>query len=187
MGYHHSIEGTCLEGLLGKRIEVELKDFPLPMRGWLHISTDERPMLATRSNSSKGKHVDPENIKTVKVLKSKANRINDKDNRSFRIATAARIILSGGPKTGQGERKFSSCFEMGDADEVLEGLLKRAEKNQKLDQLLPQFITSEAIRETRERMAARAKEEKEEEMNKGRVQLAAIPLADNDKQPSAWF
>jgi hypothetical protein len=59
-----------------------------------------------------------------------------------RINYAARCIVSG----HTGSRAFDTCFEMGDGDEVVSALVRRAKKNQRLASRLRGVISDDSLK-----------------------------------------
>lgn len=66
-------------------------------------------------------------------------------NLADRINIAAQKILRGQTDG----RSFSDCFEMGDGDEVVIGLVRRAEKNPKLAERLEAVIARPSLERAR--------------------------------------
>jgi hypothetical protein len=57
--------------------------------------------------------------------------VYDPAQQTYRVAFAATYIMRGYGKTGI-DRRFGTCFEMGDGDQVVRRLLKRALRNERL-------------------------------------------------------
>lgn len=139
-----AFKGTDFEGMLGKQIMVVYQN-GRTHKGWVaEAQNDDRPLALPRSNSSKGIFFNMEGIASIKVLKEKRSSVYDSAALDFRIATAARIILSGGPGE-RNSRTFDTCFEMGDGDQVVRALVKRSTKNDRLRDALPRFINNDSL------------------------------------------
>ena len=134
--------GTPFEGLHGKKIEVLYADGQKEA-GWLAEAENGEPLRLPRSNASRG-YFFREGIKSVSVLKTKVESVYDPDAFDFRVTTAVRIMMAGGP-TGANCRKFDACFEMGDGDKVVLALVRRAQRNTRLMKVLPKFIASDSL------------------------------------------
>lgn len=74
---------------------------------------------------------------------------------SDRVNYAARWIVSG----RETNRRFDSCFECFDGDAVVLALCRRAEKNERLRQMLPRYIAETSIRDVPQRYIGRKPED----------------------------
>jgi hypothetical protein len=74
---------------------------------------------------------------------------------SDRVNYAARWIISG----RETNRRFDSCFECYDGGAVVLALCRRAEKNERLCQMLPEYISETSIRDVPQRYAGRSPED----------------------------
>lgn len=63
--------------------------------------------------------------------------VYDPQQRAYRVDFACRHILRRG---GHESRRFDTCFEMGDGDEVAARVYKRALKNPRLMAALPRYL-----------------------------------------------
>lgn len=72
-----------------------------------------------------------------------ARDVYDPKQQSYRVDFACSVILSGREIT----RKFDTCFEMGDGDEVCARIYRRALKNPRLMAALPKYLRVESCRE----------------------------------------
>lgn len=70
---------------------------------------------------------------------------------SERVNYAARFIVSG----RESNRSFDGCFECYDGDAVVLALCRLAEKNERLRQMLPRYISEASIRDVPQRYAGR--------------------------------
>lgn len=75
--------------------------------------------------------------------------VYESDNFAGRVNYAAAVIS----KQGKTTRHFDTCFEMYDGDVVACALWRRAEKNPKLAELLPRYISADLKAETMARYA----------------------------------
>lgn len=85
------------------------------------------------------------------------NSVYDPDARSYRVNFACTTMLAfarthkygGHPKP---TRKFDTCFEMDDSDEVVARVYRRALKNPKLMEVLPLFLNLDRLKESYEKV-----------------------------------
>lgn len=72
----------------------------------------------------------------------KSQDVYDPAQRSYRVRFAIATIL----REGETSRRFDTCFEMGDADQVAARVYKRALGNPRLMELLPKYLNVEMAR-----------------------------------------
>lgn len=86
--------------------------------------------------------------------------LNEPDNFKGRVNYAAAVISAGRRTT----RSFDNCFENWDGDAVAAALMRRAEKNQKLRQNLPRYISIDMARQNHADYAGRDLKEVSKEL-----------------------
>lgn len=69
--------------------------------------------------------------------------VYDINQRAYRVEFACRVILAGRSTS----RKFDTCFEMGDGNEVAAAIYRRALKNPTLMEALPRYINVELAKQ----------------------------------------
>lgn len=77
--------------------------------------------------------------------------LNRPDNFAGRVNYAAQVIAAG----RRTSRAFDNCFENGDGDAVAAAILRRAERNQKIADNWPRYLSRQTAQEAAEKLAGR--------------------------------